>query len=246
MNQSKLKTGINTVRAWVRVILLISSIVLYLCLFFIMLPFKRDSLNWGLRLRWSWMKVAHAILGIRLQLKGNIPNFPAIIACNHQSALDPLIPMRYLSLFPVGKYEIRGYPLIGFAAEKTGIIFVKRDLRNHRRAVRKKIAEYLKMGRSILLFPEGTVNLGNNVLPFRRGAFQSAINTDKPVVPTSIQYGHPDDIWQQKDGLMDHIKKQCGKRTTEVTLHFGEPIYETEAESLASATELAILNQLSA
>ncbi|WP_206336469.1 1-acyl-sn-glycerol-3-phosphate acyltransferase, partial [Pseudomonas viridiflava] len=39
---------------------------------------------------------------------------------------------------------------------------------------------------SIWVFPEGTRNLGNGLLPFKKGAFQMAIAAGVPIVPVCV------------------------------------------------------------
>ena len=234
----------NTVRAWLRMIGLVTSIGGYMIWFYILLPFKRDSLKWGLSLRRSWMKLAHWILGLRVEVKGQLPDKSGLVVCNHQSAIDPFIPMRYLELFPVGKYEIRSYPLIGFAASKTGILFVKREVRDHRRAVREKIREYLSRDRSILVFPEGTVSPDGVVMPFRKGAFGSAADAGRPVFPVAIRYFSTDDRWQDGDSLYRHFVRQVGKQNIKVQLTCCDPVESTDPDECAEKAQSAIESAL--
>ncbi len=234
----------NTIRAWMKMSGLIASIVAYILWFYLLLPFKKDQLIWGLSLRRSWMKLAHWILGLRVEIKGTIPEKNGLVVCNHQSAIDPFIPMRYLELFPVGKYEIRSYPLIGFAASKTGILFVKREVRDHRRAVREKIREYLSLGRSILVFPEGTVSPDGTIMPFRTGAFRSAVEAGRPVYPVAIRYFSADDRWQDGDSLYRHFVRQVGKRSIEVDLTCCDPVEGTDSDVSAEQAQSAIESAL--
>jgi 1-acyl-sn-glycerol-3-phosphate acyltransferase len=235
---------VNILRAWLRMLGLVTSIVLYLLWFYLLLVFKKDQLKWGLKLRWSWMKLAHWILGLKVEVEGDIPDKAGLVACNHQAAIDPLVVMRFIELFPVGKYEIRSYPLIGFAAEKTGILFVKREVRDHRRAVRKKIGEHLKSGRSILVFPEGTVSSDGNLLPFRAGSFGSAMQAGAMVYPVAIAYGDEKDRWQQEDSLYRHFVKQAGKAKTRIRITFCQPLEVKDPEEAALETAQRISNAL--
>lgn len=218
-------------------VLLLFSMTAYLAVFYIILPFQKKQLEWGLRLRYQWMKLAHVILGIKVRVHGNIPQGGTLVASNHQSALDPLVILRFLVAFPVGKYEIRGYPLIGFAAEKTGVLFVKRHLKDHRAEIKNEIKDHLLLNRSVLLFPEGTVNSGKEVLPLKIGGFQSAVQAQKPVVPICIQYHSDLDVWGENDGLMAHFFKQNGKPIVRVDLYFGPPLMSEDPIELAQMSK---------
>ncbi len=219
--------------AYVRMVVLILSMIGYLIVFFLLLPFKKDSLKWGLALRLHWMRTAHVILGIKVTLKGNPPTTACLLVANHQTAIDPLVIMRYTSTFAVGKHEIRSYPLIGFAGEKTGTLYVKREEKDHRKAIREEIKNCLKDGNSVLIYPEGTVNFGRELLPFKPGAFQSAIDAGVPIVPISIKYSDPRDIWQEGQGLLEHFIQQTGKSKIKATLHFHEPMKGENAIELS-------------
>jgi 1-acyl-sn-glycerol-3-phosphate acyltransferase len=48
--------------------------------------------------------------------------------------------------------------------------------------------DWLKMGASVLMFPEGTRTETGEILPFRAGSFNLALELDVPIVPVVI-YG---------------------------------------------------------
>lgn len=50
-------------------------------------------------------------------------------------------------------------------------------------AMRKTTEVMRQQDTSIWVFPEGTRNLGQGLLPFKKGAFQMAINAGVPIVP---------------------------------------------------------------
>ena len=44
----------------------------------------------------------------------------------------------------------------------------------------------IKNGQSIVLFPEGTRNMGNEIKPFKEGGFKLATKTKVPVIPIAL------------------------------------------------------------
>lgn len=219
--------------AYLRMAVLILSMIGYLIIFFLVLPFKRNNLGWGLDLRLHWMRAAHLILGIQVDVRGELPDKPGLLVANHQAAIDPLVVMRFARTFAVGKHEIRSYPLIGFAGEKTGTLYVKREEKDHRKAIRDAIKNCLIEENSVLVFPEGTVNYGRELLPFKPGAFQSALEAGSSIVPVSIRYSSQEDIWQEGDGLLKHFIRQVGKKNVRVRLTFHQPIRGENAIELS-------------
>ena len=50
------------------------------------------------------------------------------------------------------------------------------------------LSEHLKSGRDVAIFPEGTTSDGRQLLEFRGGLLQSAIDCNKPVQPLALAY----------------------------------------------------------
>ena len=77
--------------------------------------------------------------------------------------------------------------------------------------------DLIKNGTSIFLFPEGTRNLGGEMLPFKDGGFKIATKTGCPIVPVAIK--NTENIFET------HIPK-VQKQT--VSIEFGTPVYTAE------------------
>lgn len=143
---------------------------------------------------WSghmWAKVIQLITPMPVKLAGreNIAKGQSyVIVANHQSAYD--IIMVYGSL-PVDfrwimKQELRNVPLLGFACEKAGHIFIDRS--SARKAWRSIQAakEILTGGTSVVIFPEGHRSGSREMGPFKHGAFKIAFDLGLPMLPVSI------------------------------------------------------------
>jgi 1-acyl-sn-glycerol-3-phosphate acyltransferase len=108
-----------------------------------------------------------------------------VVVSNHQSQYDILLIYGWLALDLkwVMKQELRKMPGIGIGCEKVGHIFV--DRRNPKLAS-QAITDALKRlgdGVGILFFVEGTRSLDGRLLPFKKGAFRTAIEQQLPVLP---------------------------------------------------------------
>ena len=111
---------------------------------------------------------------------------PSIVIANHQDNLDlfvhgGLIPKRCVS---VGKKSLRYLPLFGQVYWLAGNIMIDRKKSKASIEAMTETTEALKYKHtSIWVFPEGTRNKGNNLLPFKKGAFHMAKQADAPIVP---------------------------------------------------------------
>ncbi|MCX8111373.1 MAG: 1-acyl-sn-glycerol-3-phosphate acyltransferase [Syntrophorhabdaceae bacterium] len=143
------------------------------------------------RLARIWARLHLFVCGIKVVIGGNenIKTSPCIFMCNHESVLD--IFALYCSLdVPfkwVAKKELFSVPFLGWALRAGGHIAM--DRKRPRRAVESlnRAAQYLKEGKNVLIFPEGTWGKGDRLLPFKRGGFNLAIKTHVPIVPVAIK-----------------------------------------------------------
>lgn len=118
----------------------------------------------------------------------NMPEGAALICPNHTSAIDPLFVVfavkRKHVMRVMSKKEVMAWPVIGWLLKKAGVFGVDRgaaDITAVKTALR-----YLKEGRKLLLFPEGTrVAEGENV-EAKTGAAMFSTRAGVPIVPVYI------------------------------------------------------------
>ena len=152
---------------------------------------------------WSCWYVwcARWLLGIRLVVRGTVPNGRVIVAMKHQSMFETILTL-YLFDHPavVMKRELRNIPLWGYVAAQHGSIFVERDkggtaLRSLIRDARARSAE----GRPILIFPEGTRVPVGEAPPLKAGLNGVYGMLDIPIIPVAHDAGR---LWTK--GLVKH------------------------------------------
>lgn len=140
----------------------------------------------------SWAKVMQWLTPMPVKVVGceNIADGQSyVIVANHQSAYD--IIMVYGSL-PIDfrwvmKKELRNVPVMGFACEKCGHIFLDRtSARGAWRSI-EKAKEILKDGTSVVIFPEGHRSGCREMNAFKHGAFKMAFELELPILPVSIK-----------------------------------------------------------
>lgn len=111
-----------------------------------------------------------------------------VVVSNHASQFDilALYGWLHLDLKWVMKKELRKIPGVGIGCEKAGHIFVDRARPELAKQAISDALARLGDGIGILFFPEGTRSLDGRLLPFKKGAFRTAIDTGLPVLPVTV------------------------------------------------------------
>jgi 1-acyl-sn-glycerol-3-phosphate acyltransferase len=114
---------------------------------------------------------------------------PAILAPNHASYIDAVVLLATLPVefVFVAKRELIGSPVVGAVIEKVGHLTVERADPTEAAADAERATQRLRAGVSLVVFPEGTFARPPGLLPFRLGAFKSAVETRRPVVPIGLR-----------------------------------------------------------
>ena len=148
---------------------------------------RRGSQMWAGWFVWC----ADVFLGIRLEVRGRIPQEGVIVASKHQSAYEAILTL-YLFYHPgvVMKAELRKIPVWGYLADRHGSIFVERGragsaLKNMLRQARARAAE----GRPVFIFPEGTRVPVGEAPPLKAGLYGVYAGLKVPVVPVAHNAG---------------------------------------------------------
>ena len=113
-----------------------------------------------------------------------------IFAGTHTSYYDSFLigrttlrPLHFLA-----KKELMDVKLLGPILKALGFIRVDRSKKNPRAT--ELAVEYLKHNKIVCLFPEGTINKGDDyILPFKHGAVSFAYKSGKPIVPFAFVGG---------------------------------------------------------
>jgi 1-acyl-sn-glycerol-3-phosphate acyltransferase len=136
-----------------------------------------------------WSRRMLALMGIRLEVHGTPPaSGPVLLVCNHLSWLDILAihAARYVRF--VSKSGVRQWPIIGTLSDGAGSLYIEREKRRDALRVVHRMAEALRDGDLIAVFPEGTTSDGSGLLPFHANLLQAAIASDAPVQPMALRF----------------------------------------------------------
>jgi 1-acyl-sn-glycerol-3-phosphate acyltransferase len=141
-----------------------------------------------MRIVGRWSAQLLAALGIALQTSGTPRTGPVLLVANHVSWLDILAinavqPARFVS-----KADVRHWPLMGWMVACGGTLFIERERKRDALRVVHQVAEALRAGETVAVFPEGTTADGHALLPFHANLLQAAIATEVPVQPVALRY----------------------------------------------------------
>ncbi len=199
----------------------------------------------------AWYRVALWILGIRVRAQGSMPPRGAFIAPNHISYLDIIALGSVVPSYFVTRTEILRWPVIGYILRSFDQPAVERHQSHDLRALSDQIGHYLKEGRTLTVFLEGTTTSGDRVLPFRSSIVQGAINAGAPLAPVGMRWSSRDrridiaeDVAYWKDHEFGpHVWRLFGLRGLEVDIQFGEliPSTETDRKRLSVSARKSVL-----
>ncbi len=120
----------------------------------------------------------------------NLPTTPCIIAPNHQSFFDAMFVASLLSnsfqnrtYFYAKEKHVRN-PLARFLADRNNVIVV--DVNSGLKESIQKLAEVLKRGNNVIIFPEGTRSLDGKPGRFKKLFAILSVELAVPVIPVTI------------------------------------------------------------
>ena len=151
---------------------------------------KNAGLTWKVGGAMTRLFLRLAGLPVLVRGKENIPPGPVVLAANHTSYFDALILVSILGPRPfafIAKREFLGNALMRLLMTGFGCVFVERFDVQQAAEHADELAGAAKGGRSLAIFPEGTLLRRPGLLPFRTGAFQVAVQAGIPVVPVALR-----------------------------------------------------------
>lgn len=140
------------------------------------------------RIRWWAGKLLH-VLGVELTLRGEFSAGATLLVANHVSWLDIVaIHAVHPRTRFVSKADVKHWPLVGALVHAAGTLFIERERKRDALRVVHQMAEALRAGDTVGVFPEGTTGAGEHLLPFHANLLQAAIATDTRVQPVALRY----------------------------------------------------------
>ena len=235
---------IGNIRAFLRILLFGLVTLGYVVALLLTNLVKGVQKERALRFRKHMLRILRPVLGVQVVGEGIPFEGPAIFACNHRSYFDPIVTLGDVMALPVAKAEVRRWPIIGFANQLVGILFVDRENSDSRKATLEAMLQTLRSGHSVLIYPEGTTSNGGQMLDLKKGAFSLAAENGFPIVPVALDYDDPLDYWIGDDLFVPHFFDRFGKRKKRIHTAYGMPIFSSDFEELRQKTKAWIDSKL--
>lgn len=180
--------------------------------------------------RWSSRRVLVA-LGIALvvndrRLIDADPRVPigGLVVANHVSFLDTLAISAITPARFVAKSEVLEMPGFGLLARRLGVIGVVRSSLRELPGTVERVAQALRDGGAVAVFPEGTTWCGAAAGWFRPAFFAAAHAAGAPIMPMTVEY-HEDDgrhcsaaAFIGEDSPLDTLRRVLAVRAMTITV----------------------------
>ncbi len=147
-----------------------------------------DAAGRRARIAW-WAAKTLRLLGMRLEARGTLRPGAKLLVANHVSWLDI---MAIHAVCPearfVSKADVQHWPLLNRLVAAAGTLYIERERPRDAVRVVHQVAQALRAGDTVAVFPEGTTGDGQTLLPFHANLLQAAIATATPIQPLVLRF----------------------------------------------------------
>jgi 1-acyl-sn-glycerol-3-phosphate acyltransferase len=119
---------------------------------------------------------------------------------------------------------------VGTLATGAGTLYIERTNRKDALRMVKDMADAMRNGDVVAVFPEGTTSDGRELLPFHANLIQAAIQAEAMVQPMSLKFIDAQTgelsfapCYIGDDTLIGSMWRTLKARRIEAVVHFGEP-----------------------
>lgn len=177
-----------------------------------------DKLAYGI-MRWAFGVILF-VCGAKVSVidHDKIPtDTPVLYVGNHRSYFDIILAYKNV-VRPTGfvaKKEFRKVPVLShWISCLHGLFLDRKDIKAGLKTILEAIECVKTQGMSYCIFPEGTRNHNDEMLPFKEGSLKIATKSGCPIVPVAIK--NADALFEKNGGIIKSAK---------VSIRYGEPIY---------------------
>jgi len=225
-------------------------LVVFVATALLTIPWQSSAIHWKLKRRKTlpnrYSRFLCKLFGIHITVIGTpVRGRGVLMVANHTSYLDIIVLGGTTPVSFVAKSEVNTWPFFGLMARLYETVFVERSRRSQAGVSRDQIRERLQEGDALILFPEGTSNDGNRVLPFKSalmGSTEAVVGIDAqgrtehvPVQPVSLAYtgyygmpmgreNRPLFAWFGDMDLVPHLWEAVTSGPIDVVVEFHAPM----------------------
>jgi 1-acyl-sn-glycerol-3-phosphate acyltransferase len=189
------------------------------------------------RFQQAWGRVLCAVLGIRVEVIGDVPpEWSGLAVSNHLGYTDILVLGGVLPVTFISKADVARWPGIGLLASLAGTVYVDREDRVAAGAFAAELKARVVAGDTLLLFPEGTSTRGETILSFKTVPFAAVAGTSgMTVLPLHVDVVEVEGVsatgllrdavcWHGDAELVPHLYRLAGLRSIRYRVVIGHPI----------------------
>ena len=165
-----------------------------------------------------------------------------LIVCNHLSYVDVMAMATVQPTVFITSVDMGETFFLGTMAELGGSIFVERRHRSQIGRDTGVIADTLRKGHQVMIYPEGTSSDGQHILPFKKSLLMAAVEAGVDILPVVIKYmeidGEPfgpanaDKVaWFGDMPFVPHMNGLLSNKSVKAELRFLEPIKVSKESS---------------
>jgi 1-acyl-sn-glycerol-3-phosphate acyltransferase len=183
-----------------------------------------------------------------------------VFMSNHVSNIDPplMLPLIPRRTSVMAKKELFSYPLLGKIMRLGSLVPVDRGNREAGISAVRAACEVVRRGVSMTIYVEGHRSFDGKLLPFKKGPFYLAMESNVPVVPVTISGTHyvmPKRRFAIKPGKVDVIfhdpiepkdfgSRECLMEKVRRAIDSGLPV-ECQESSALPAEKAKVLGSVS-
>lgn len=150
---------------------------------------EHDQLTNQVAQKWARSLVQFAGVTVSVSGEEKIPSEGSVLfVSNHQGNFDIPLLLGYIEK-PKGfiaKIELKKLPLIRTWMTHLNCVFMDRSDIRQSLKVMKQATDYLKVGYSMVIFPEGTRSKSKTLGEFKAGSLKLAFKAGVPIIPITI------------------------------------------------------------
>jgi 1-acyl-sn-glycerol-3-phosphate acyltransferase len=197
-----------------------------------------------------WARSTAAILGMRLDVRGEAPAPPYALVANHLGYVDVLALAATADCVFVAKRDVARWPVVGALCKAADVVFVDRGRRSDVVRVNRLLDETVRRGDGIVVFPEGTSTPGVTVLELKPSLLDFAARADVPVRWAAVSYltyppdppAHLSVCWWGEMTFPGHFLALLGMSGFVARITYGAEVVESgDRKRLARALHARIL-----
>jgi 1-acyl-sn-glycerol-3-phosphate acyltransferase len=176
-------------------------------------PFQKIHYVMIARVMQVWGKLCCWMLNIHIKKVGATEQITSggMIVANHIGSVDIFVMAACFRMSFVSKSDVRAWPLAGYMTRIANTIYIDRTRRRGLTVMVQTIAERLRSGHYVVVFPEGGATSGQQVERFNSSAFEAVVKAESSVIPVVIRYyngGEPSvACWPVGVSFLGNIKR---------------------------------------